>query len=411
MKYLICIILVSGILFSLNAQEAFPSEVNNIIKKYTKKRKNKGVVVGIVTGDRASINGFGKISKQKKVAPDEHTLFEIGGLTHVFTTTLMSQMSKDLGFNLDDHIQVFLPAGTTSPIYHFLDCRSVKVEPEIGDYYISDREVMVCVPNDESPAIGISFCDLASHTSGLPDDPAGLYSWNPLEAIRQIKDPFKNYTKKELYEHLSDYDLLQVPGMNFRYSNQGIALIGNLLEDIEGANYQDLIHKYITFPLGLKNTTVSLDKEQELHLAPGHNRRGKVTSYWHFDAMAPAGGLKSTGEDLLQFLKYNINTKSTFLEEALEEVQQERLTIPNQERPTTMGYGWFTSIINPETNRRAIWQSGQTGGFSSFLGFNKDLGIGVVILSNSANTVDELGFNILEQLYIYSLQSYSVKTK
>ena len=63
-----------------------------------------------------------------------------------------------------------------------------------------------------------------------------------------------------------------------------------------------------------------------------------------------------------------------------------------------MGYGWFTSTLNEATNLPVQWVNGGTGGFRTFIGFNKDTQSGVVVLSNSANEVDELGFLFLEGL-------------
>ena len=62
------------------------------------------------------------------------------------------------------------------------------------------------------------------------------------------------------------------------------------------------------------------------------------------------------------------------------------------------GYGWFVSILSEESNLPVNWMSGGTGGFRSFMAFNKDRNMAIVILSNSANPVEEMGFEILEYL-------------
>ncbi|GAA0489416.1 hypothetical protein GCM10008986_14060 [Salinibacillus aidingensis] len=64
-----------------------------------------------------------------------------------------------------------------------------------------------------------------------------------------------------------------------------------------------------------------------------------------------------------------------------------------------LGMNW---IIDKE--KGVIWHNGGTGGYSSFIGFNKEKQSGVVILSNYApsfskkDSLDHIGFNILEKL-------------
>ena len=69
------------------------------------------------------------------------------------------------------------------------------------------------------------------------------------------------------------------------------------------------------------------------------------------------------------------------------------------------GYGWFVSILSEESNLPVNWIGGGTGGFRSFMAFNKDKDMAVVILSNSANSVKEMGFEILEYLAKISNQA------
>jgi hypothetical protein len=45
-----------------------------------------------------------------------------------------------------------------------------------------------------------------------------------------------------------------------------------------------------------------------------------------------------------------------------------------------------------------LWHNGGTGGFCSFLGIVREERLGVVLLSNSENSVDELGVKLLESL-------------
>ena len=59
--------------------------------------------------------------------------------------------------------------------------------------------------------------------------------------------------------------------------------------------------------------------------------------------------------------------------------------------------GWVSLPLRRD-QRRMLWHNGGTGGFRSFLGFVPDTGVGVVVLSNSARSVDAIGFRILESI-------------
>jgi CubicO group peptidase (beta-lactamase class C family) len=45
-----------------------------------------------------------------------------------------------------------------------------------------------------------------------------------------------------------------------------------------------------------------------------------------------------------------------------------------------------------------LWHNGGTGGFRSFIGFVPGTEVAVVVLSNSARSVDAIGFRILESI-------------
>lgn len=55
--------------------------------------------------------------------------------------------------------------------------------------------------------------------------------------------------------------------------------------------------------------------------------------------------------------------------------------------------GWF--VLKPDSTTNILLHNGGTGGFISFIGFNKNTDVGVVVLANSVNVVDDIGIHIL----------------
>ena len=52
-----------------------------------------------------------------------------------------------------------------------------------------------------------------------------------------------------------------------------------------------------------------------------------------------------------------------------------------------------------ESFGRILWHNGGTGGYRSFIGFDPQRRFGVVVLSNSAISVDDIGLHILDSRY------------
>jgi D-alanyl-D-alanine-carboxypeptidase/D-alanyl-D-alanine-endopeptidase len=62
-----------------------------------------------------------------------------------------------------------------------------------------------------------------------------------------------------------------------------------------------------------------------------------------------------------------------------------------------MRLGWLL-VRSPEPLGPLLWHSGGTNGFRSFVGVLRDRGIAVVVLSNTARSVDRLGFQLVRAL-------------
>ena len=60
----------------------------------------------------------------------------------------------------------------------------------------------------------------------------------------------------------------------------------------------------------------------------------------------------------------------------------------------TMRIGLAWHIMGPDS-AAVFWHNGGTGGYHSFIGFDPRRRIGVVVLSNSTLTVDDIGFHVL----------------
>ena len=109
-----------------------------------------------------------------------------------------------------------------------------------------------------------------------------------------------------------------------------------------------------------------------------------------FDALAGAGAIRSTVDDLLTFAKTQLDPASTELERSVRAAHE----------PTfdgEMGLGWH--IQTNDEGRSVIWHNGGTGGYASFLGIDRATGAVVIILTASTeyDAVTRAGFEFFAE--------------
>ncbi|HKS16827.1 MAG TPA: serine hydrolase domain-containing protein, partial [Planctomycetota bacterium] len=153
--------------------------------------------------------------------------------------------------------------------------------------------------------------------------------------------------------------------------------------------------------LGMADTRITLTKAMEERLAPPYDDRGRLSRNWHFQALSGAGALRSTVNDLLKFAAANLGRGDPRLVEVLASCHAARVPVSERLR---VGLGWHQSPVRLG-GAWAIWHNGGTGGYSSWIGFVKETGTAVVVLSNvtppappATSGPDQIGIEILELL-------------
>jgi CubicO group peptidase (beta-lactamase class C family) len=116
--------------------------------------------------------------------------------------------------------------------------------------------------------------------------------------------------------------------------------------------------------------------------------------------LTPAAGIRSSVPDLLAFMKANLSPKS-FLNMPLKETHNARIYTDLRMPQYMMGWGWIQAPLDERDSnnkKRMLWQCGERGGFAGFMAFIKDSETAVIVLSNSVNSVDFMGNEILKNL-------------
>jgi len=329
------------------AKPVAQDQVDAIVQPLTDAGWCQGMVVGIIGPGGTQVYGYGSASDKGK-RPDGRTVFEIGSITKVFTGILLADAVRRKEVALEDPVQKYVPA-------------KVKVPDFNGK--------------------PITLLNLTTHTSALPRMPG---NFQPKDA----GNPFADYTVQQMYDFLSGYKLTREPGEKSDYSNLGVGLLGHALARRAGKSYEELLVERISGPLGLEETRITLTPEMRARLAVPHDADGTPAHNWDLPTLAGAGAIRSTVDDMLRFLKANIDAPKGPLGESLRQSHQKRVVVGG---PITMGLGWHR---NEDTG--IVWHNGQTGGYHSFLGFHPTRRAGVVVLANTATgLVDAVGGNVL----------------
>lgn len=300
------------------------------------------LVFGVVDGGKSEVVVFGKLDNGK--APDGDTVYEIGSITKTFTATALAQKVLAGDVSLDTPVVKLLPGFT--------------------------------IPSRNGKEITLG--DIATQHSGLPRDATNLNPANPA-------NPYADYDAAKLKAFLADYALPRDPGTSYEYSNIGFGLLGYALAQSEHANYGDLIAGKVLQPLKMTMSGTTITDTMRAHLAAGHDEAGRPVTNLRLDALAGAGAIFSTANDMLRFLKANMGVEPTPLQAAMKFAQQPRADIA---KGAQIGLAW-------DIAQGTLSHNGGTNGYRSFIGFTSDGKHGVVVLSNSRMQVDDLGLAAL----------------
>lgn len=176
---------------------------------------------------------FGYANDKLKTALTSSTIFKIGSVTKQMTAALILKLVEE---NLLDLL---------APISTYLNSS-----------YEGWKK------NQPSWANELNCHQLLAHCSGIPD----------YMNLTQFVDLSKDASKTDIIDIIAQQDLLFKPGTTYDYSNSGYVLLGEIMEQLTGQSYYELMGALILEPLGLKATQcIRFQQEADLFdLVPNH---------------------------------------------------------------------------------------------------------------------------------------------
>ncbi len=313
--------------------------------------RSGGVAVAWVDefGTRFFQTGRFSRTDARPITPD--TQFEIGSVTKVFTSLLLAEGERAGKVSRDDPVTKYL---------------KIPAKPE------------------DLVRIGkITLLMLATHTSSLPRLPANFAPSNP-------QDPYADYTMDRLLAGLAASGATVEAPAPYAYSNFGAGVLGQALAAAWGESYPEALRRHVLEPLGLAHTSLALTgAPAAADLAPGHDAKGDAAANWTFDAIAPAGALRSSARDMALFLQACLGQRSTPLVDAIAATIQPQRPLAGM--PGSIGLAWHLTAGDPPS----VWHNGGTAGYHSFVGFEPHGRRAIVVLANTSASVDGLAFGLL----------------
>ena len=280
--------------------------------------------------------------------------FEIGSISKMMTATLLADFVIREKLSLQDSVSKFLP-------FQFED------------------------------SVEFTFGQLANHTSGLPNVPTGML----FSSLLNMDNPYKNFDENALEKYFQEEMALSSdPGESVSSSDLGYGLLGYSLEKVGEKPFSELMKKRVFIAYKLMNTTTQRDSVKN-SLIPGLNAEGVSTANWDMAAMAGAGAVISTAEDLALFARAHCDTTDKVLALTRTGAFQEK-------DENFEGMGW--TLNRDQGKNKWYVQKGSTGGYTSSFVVDPIACNAVVILSNVsgsnpyADKIEELCLQLMKSL-------------
>jgi CubicO group peptidase (beta-lactamase class C family) len=257
---------------------------------------DQGEFAGAVTvvGRKDAILSFeaiGQMDIEKQAPMTKDAIFHLASMSKPITAIGIMQLQEEGKLSIDDPVEKHLPEFK-------------------GQMLIAEKK-----PDSillKKPSRPITLKDLLTHTSGLP----GVYP----AGLRDLYEK-RDRTLAEGTLAISQQPLTFEPGAKWSYCSPGIDTLGRIIEVRSGMPYEDYLELRIFLPLGMADTKYYFDGEGERRrrVAPIYEKKdGKLQQLpmptaWVIGPRSerkhpvPAGGLYSTGADLVKLYQVMLN--------------------------------------------------------------------------------------------------------
>jgi CubicO group peptidase (beta-lactamase class C family) len=308
-----------------------------------------GASVAVLAGGKIADAAAGVLSAATGVAATTDSVFQIGSITKLWTTSLLMRAVDDGRLDLDVPLRTYLP------------------------------EFRV---RDEAASAAITTRQLLSHTAGFEGD--------VFTDTGRGDDAIERYVAE-----LRDLPQLFAPGAMFSYNNAGFAMLGRLVEVLHGMPYDRALTELLAAPLGLTHVAPS-PYEAILHRAAVGHVQGPdggwvAAPVWALARSNAAAGamLAMRPRDLVTFAGMHLagglapDGTRVLSEQSVAAMQAQQVTVPDiGSMGDAWGLGW---TISRTAGGTVVSHDGGTIGQAAFLRVVPGADVAVALLTNGGD--------------------------
>jgi CubicO group peptidase (beta-lactamase class C family) len=320
------------------APERVSGTLQTLLDTLRAKHDVVGATLGVLDGDEIEMAASGLLNLDTKVECTPDSVFQIGSIGKIFTTTLIMQLVDAGRLSLDDPVVAHLP-----------------------DFRLLDN----------TAARAITVRQLLNHTSGIDGD---FFPTDDPEGPSTLSYVRKMYLCPSLYP----------PGQGpVTYCNAGFVVAGRIVEVLTGQPWKRAVMQRIAKPLGLSHAFADPRESLRFRCAMGHvpdgNDMSKIrvapATYLSLSA-APAGSVLSMSVgNLLAFARVHMANgrfgegKTLLSERSALKMRDDVTTIPpfTSAGATHWGLGWC--VHEGESHEMAGHDGGTLGQFTYLRSF------------------------------------------
>ncbi|MEM9408322.1 MAG: serine hydrolase [Acidobacteriota bacterium] len=310
-----------------------------------------GLSVGIVLDqDLVWRKGYGSSNLESGRSADADTIYSICSISKLFTSIGVLQLRDRGELRLDETVGAVLP---------WYDLQQVH--------------------EGSAPQ---TLESLLTHSSGLPREAAGPYWDGPR---------FDFPTREKMIEGLSKQQTLYPSQRLYQYSNLGMSLLGEVIQERSKTEYADYVQRQILEPLGMEDTRprypLELRGEQLAIGYTGIDRRLSRDPVPPFDtrAVTAAAGFTSTVRDLARFASWQFR----LLDGRETEVLAPN-TLREMHRVHWLDSDWKASYglgfsVRRQGGHTVVGHGGGCPGYITQFALVPELELGVIVLTNAGD--------------------------
>ncbi|HUX78468.1 MAG TPA: serine hydrolase domain-containing protein [Alphaproteobacteria bacterium] len=331
--------------------QGITSSLDKFIINFSKTKTPPSCVVAIVgPNDVYFLKAYGirKLGQPERLT--EKTLFQLGSVSKPLTATLVGILQTQQKLSIQN------------PVTNYLK-----------DFKLQGQEQPLLIKH------------LLSHTSGVPR-----------KGFNALVESFTERSK--IFEKAQHTELAAQPGQHFDYHNVMFALTEDVLEAAMHQPLEKLLQNNLFKPLNMPIACVGFQplKESSNSAFPHvKNAKGKILPRKKYSqayyAIAPAGGINASMEDLIPFLQAHLggfpDVMGTETLNLLHASQIEEDHPPGWLKEETkhvgktgyaLGWRWMDYA-----GQRVLFHGGWVGGFHNMVAFLPEHKVGIIILHNA----------------------------